>query len=157
MPKAKRILAIDPGEKAGWASVHLKDGVEWEDQPWQHGIKDLRDAGLFVYEHARDFDAVVYETWRLRPPANVFIGSDFPSIQLIGMIRMSCWIAGTRLVPQSPVKKATANKTADLNPYLADLIAREPGRHDEAHNIDAMRHLWYYCWTEYVRPNLVSS
>ena len=143
-----RVLALDPGEKVGWASVDVETGQLWEDARWQHGIWKLREGAEWVLATAHEYDRIVYETWRLRPDfALKAVGSDFPSVQFVGMIRLAAWNAGVKLSPQAPLKMSTARKT--LPPVLQDIVDREPARHDDSHNVSAILHLWYWLWKNY--------
>jgi hypothetical protein len=98
-------------------------------------------------------DRVVYEEWRLRgEKANEFAGSDFPSVQFVGMLRLAAWVNEAKLYPQSPTAMTTARKTAPV--YLREIIAREPKRHDDAHNVSALLHLWHHLWLTYVKTGV---
>lgn len=181
-----RVLAIDPGERVGYATGTIADGavllqrdgradgrpfaqIVAEDGPLPeagvpyatrklltvdtHGIATLKDFALKLFEVAGSYDVIVYETWRLRPAmARKFVGSDFPTVQLIGMIRAAAWINGVKLAAQGPDTKATADRTlaAGQHPDIAARIAAAPKDHDEAHDTDALRHLWFYYWKGYV-------
>lgn len=144
---SRTVLATDPGERVGWARATFEDDGTWHDL--EHGITPLKDMALAIDKNIHKYDVLVFETWKLRPgTARAFIGSDFPSIQFIGMQRLSAWREGVILVPQDPVIKSTADKVAP--PEIQEIIAREPGKHDDGHNIDALRHLFFYHWEEYI-------
>ena len=150
--KTERVLAVDPGEKVGWATIELHEGEDFvdavDDGRLHHGIQPLKESALWIHETS-SIDRIVYETWRLRAgKAEEFTGSQFLSVQYIGMVRLCAWIHGAKVVPQSPTIKNTADKTAPL--CLRDIIAREPKRHDDAHNVDALRHLWGWFWNDCV-------
>lgn len=150
-----RVLALDPGERVGWARADVDEDGTWSQL--RHGITPLWDMATAVarasdiypsgedYESAPDYDVVVMEDWRLYPHmANNFVGSAFPSVQFIGAVRLCCKLSGTKLVMQGAAVKKTADKTlAKLRPELHELVTR-PIKHDDGHDQDAIRHLWVY-------------
>jgi hypothetical protein len=152
-----RVLALDPGERVGWARAVLGEDGTWSE--FRHGITPLWDMatattdalGIAYGQHdvaaASDYDVVVMEEWRLYPHmANNFVGSAFPSVQFIGAVRLCCKLSGTKLVMQGASVKKTADKTlAKLRPDLHELVTR-PIKHDDGHDLDAIRHLWVYTY-----------
>lgn len=155
-----RVLAIDPGERVGWATgvIAWEDGVGAvsSDPPLlhvqNHGISHLKEFALKLHKVAGNYDRIVYETWRLRPQmARKFIGSEFPTVQLIGMIRLCAWANGVPVYAQGPDTKATATRTlaAGHHPDIAERIAKLPKVHDEAHDGDALLHLWFHFFKEF--------
>jgi hypothetical protein len=141
------VIALDPGNKVGWARATVEPDGTWTGL--EHGIHHLKDMALALDRKVSDYDAVVCETWRLRPAkARAFAGSDFPSVQFIGMVRLGCWRENVRYYPQDPSIKSTADKSAP--PWLKEIIDNEPGTHDDGHNVDALRHLWFWTWENYV-------
>jgi len=142
----KRLIAIDPGERVGWATGVLADGIIELDT---HGISELKPFAIKLGERIADYDTVIYETYRLSAVGAKQIGDDLQTSQLIGMIRYLAWTSGTKLVAQSPKIKTTADKVAKGD--FKRLIEAEPGTHDDAHDIDAIRHLAYYGWKQQVK------
>lgn len=158
-----RVLALDPGDKVGWARADVADDGTWTDL--RHGITPLRDMALAIHSaldlHAGvmchddednqdpnpDYDLIVMEDWRLYPHmAKQMIGSSFPSVQFIGMVRLCCWMSGTKLVVQGASIKKTADKTLRANrPDLYEMVTTAR-THDDAHDTDAIRHLWHWTW-----------
>lgn len=136
-----RALAIDPGERVGWArGLLLPDSVQLED----HGIAGLKPFALKLGDAITNYDVLIYESYRLIK-ARSKDGDELQTSQLIGIIRYLAWInPDLKLVQQSPSIKKTADKTAEGD--FKELIEAEPGKHDDAHDIDAIRHLWYYSW-----------
>lgn len=138
-----KIMAIDPGVSTGWAigvvdteaKTCYLDKHGWT--PWQEFVL------TFHHRMVGDdpFPTVIYESWLLRKnKALTLAGSDMPSSQCIGAIRLSCWLAGAMMVVQHPDHKTPANawiKAKGL--YLPES--------DVEHNRDAIRHLYYYCIT----------
>lgn len=146
-----RVLAIDPGERVGWARADILGGnLELHG----HGISGLKDFALALAVAAGTYDAIVYETFRLSAAkAKSFAGNDFPVVQLIGMIRLCAWRAGVPLIAQGPAIKTTALKTMRANERRDLLDIVEPalaGVHDDGHHGDAILHLWHYYWERYV-------
>lgn len=143
----ERVLALDPGEKVGWARADVREDAAWDNL--EHGITSLRPMALAIAERADNYDKFVVETFRLS--ANKMrsqIGSDFPTVQFIGMVRLVAWQHGIEVRMQGPSIKDTADKTAPE--WLQAILANEPRSHDDAHNVDALRHLWFYTWKEHV-------
>ena len=138
-----RILALDPGERVGWARAVVAPDGSWSEL--RHGITPLKDMALAVSK--ADYDVIVCEDWRLRPAtARNFIGSSFPSVQFIGMVRLCCWLSNTKLVMQGADTKSTADKTmAQLWPAMYEKVSASRA-HDDAHDMDAIRHLWFYTY-----------
>jgi hypothetical protein len=146
-----RVLALDPGERVGWARADVDPAGNWSDM--RHGITPLRDMALSmnralvrVPEHGPSYDLVIIEDWRLYPHmAQSMVGSSFPSVQFIGMVKLCCWLSGTKLVTQGASIKSTADKTMKvLRPELYEIVTR-PVAHDAGHDQDALRHLFF--WT----------
>lgn len=144
--KPLRVLAIDPGEKVGWARGTVSSDLSLDD----HGIADLKPFALKLGTAIEDYDVVIYETWRLYAGhAKKMIGNDMQTSQLVGMIRFLAWQnPQVKLVGQSASIKETADKTAQGD--FLTLIESEPSKHDDAHDIDAIRHLWYWYWKNHI-------
>jgi hypothetical protein len=142
------VLALDPGEKVGWARAYVADDGSW--CGYDHGITALKPMALAVHANIAKYDVVIYETWRLRASeTQKFVGNDFQSSQFIGMVRLAAWLnPQVRLVSQGPSVKTTAEKTAPSE--LRKLLARMPKTHDDAHDGDALLHLWHYTWDKFV-------
>lgn len=162
-----RILTLDPGERVGWARVTYDPDLPWAEMDWNHGILELKPCAMALVGcnwsdpnevlAVQNYDRVVFETWRLRgDKAAEFAGSDFPSVQFVGMLRLAAWCGGAKLYPQHPKVQAfpngTARKTAPL--YIQEIVAREPKRHDDAHNVSALLHLWHHLWHYYVKTGV---
>lgn len=163
-----RILALDPGERVGWAVAECDDEllVPWhiseevtvaapELRIVNHGISFLKDMALAVHDRAFSYNHVVYETWRLQAnKARTFAGSDFPSVQFIGMVRMACWLNPTVTIhSQSPSTKSTADRVIPLlYPDIDGRIKAAPAAHDDSHDTDALRHLAYWHYRRFIAP-----
>lgn len=146
-PPSSRVLAIDPGERVGWAhGIASSDGLEVTG----HGITGLKDFALKLHEVTGDYDVLVYETWRLRADrVRQFAGSDFPAVQFVGMIRLCAWLhPQVRLVSQGPDAKTTGAKVAPQS--VREVLANLPKSHDDAHDGDALMHLSKYWFDHYV-------
>ena len=116
-----------------------------------HGIAHLRDFALKLHERINDYDVIVYESFRIYPAAaKHLIGSDVPTAQLVGMIRLLGWLSGTELVSQGANRKKVAEQTAP--DWLLREIEKLPKTHDEAHDGDALLHLWQYYFAEHFDP-----
>lgn len=154
-----RVLALDPGEKVGWARADVAEDGAWSDL--RHGITPLRDMALAVHHALVEqpmtmdgdshvelgYDLVVIEDWSLFPRlAKTFIGSRFPAVQFIGAVKLCCWVSGTKLVIQQPhQKEPTLAAMKKLDPALYETCTR-PIAHDDGHDQDALIHLFRYTW-----------
>ncbi len=146
-----RILAVDPGERVGWAVGEVAGPVGGQLlRVENHGISFLKDFAVKLGQVFHEYDVVIYETFRLR--ANVarkFAGNDMQTSQLIGIIRYLGWInPQVKVVGQGPAVKATADKTMPSN--IQSIIDKAPKNHDDSHDTDALRHLWFWFWERYV-------
>lgn len=146
-----RVLALDPGERVGWARADVNDAGQWSEL--RHGITELRPMALSVREslagptpNSPGYDLVICEEWRLYPhKAQEMIGSSFPSVQFIGMVQLCCWTSGVKLKKQGAGVMTTGDKwMRRLNPELHEMV-NAPRAHDDAHDMSAIRHLFY--WT----------
>jgi hypothetical protein len=159
----KRVLALDPGDRVGWASADIDDDGSWHNL--RHGITDLKEMALKV--HSRlcympgaipDFDVVVCERWALYSHmAKKLVGSEMPSSQFVGMVKLCCWLANIPCVMQD-ARKVNSNQhgvlapaersMSKLRPGLFELVM-QPGAHDDLHDMVAIKHLWAYTFDNY--------
>ena len=139
-----RTLAIDPGERVGWAVGDANpNGLDILEQ----GVHPLKDFALKLGEVIANYDVVVYESWRLYPnAAKTMIGNDMQPSQLVGMIRYLGWLnPQVKMVVQGANIKETALKT--MPEHIHERLAKSSEQHDQ----DAIMHLWFYWWDKYVR------
>ena len=168
----KRVLALDPGDRVGWARVAIDDNGLWHNL--DHGITDLKECALKVAEvldvaagyngyddgcgpHT-EYDLVIIERWSLFARfAKKLVGSEMPSSQFVGMVKLACWLSGTPFVMQAPSKVnsnqpgvlSPAEKSMSrLRPELFELVM-QPGAHDDLHDMVAIKHLWAYTFDNY--------
>lgn len=145
--KPVRVLAIDPGEKCGWARADVYPDLTFENV--RHGITPLKDFAHTLMKRGANYDRFVYEVFRLYPSAaQKLIGSDMQTAQVVGMIRQAAWWHGIDLSSQGAAIKKVARSTAP--PWLQEILQRLPKTHDDAHDGDALLHLWYWAWDKYV-------
>lgn len=160
-----RIIAIDPGEMTGWAIGNIYSGHisgeptpegEWApggqtlivDQygydPWKGFVMNFAN----VMEGENPFDIVVYESFRIRATAaKALTGSDVPTAQCIGAIKLSSWRHGARLVTSEPSNKPVIDRQMGGTNYL-------PRRDQVEHYRDAVRHIhWYAVNKEGIDPD----
>lgn len=142
----KRVLAVDPGEKCGWARAEVDSQGNWHNM--RHGISPWREFAIRWYRtqltEDEPYEVLIYERFALyRSHALQLVGSDMQTAQCIGALRLVGWLSGTRLVSQGATIKASATRSAPR--WLTDYIATFPRTHDEAHDADALLHLWH--WT----------
>jgi hypothetical protein len=113
----------------------------------KHGWDPWRAFALRLYDRMMNFeeegfDVIVMEDWRLtKRGAQTLLGSDLPSSQCLGAIRLAYDLArraghGVRLVTQAPAHKYVVDSWMGGTGYL-------PASEVE-HNRDAIRHLYYY-------------
>ena len=160
-----RIIAIDPGEMTGWAIGYLAGAplVEGGDfqpydpeghkfliveqygyDPWKGFVMNFAN----VMEGENPFDIVVYESFRIRATAaKALTGSDVPTAQCIGAIKLSAWRGGAKLVTSEPSNKPVIDRQMGGTEYL-------PRRDQVEHYRDAVRHIhWYAVNKEGIDPN----
>jgi hypothetical protein len=157
-----KVLALDPGERVGWATGVIEDGFGIPGTAsltvTDHGMAYLKDMALAVYRSVvleKKYDVVVYERWTLTPKgAKVLIGNPMAWCQFIGMVRLCGWISGTKVVGQYPAAMRSARKSATGQPCGADVLERvakaDSVSHDDGHDGSALLHLWHYYFEKYV-------
>jgi hypothetical protein len=156
-----RVLAVDPGERVGWATaiVHGQDGGGHHLEVTGHGIAFLKDAALQIHQAVaveKRFDVVIYETFLLTARgAKVMVGSDLQTAQFVGMVRQSAWLNPVcQLVPQGPAAMSSARKSLRCgHPSAEDValrISKLPKSHDDSHDGSALLHLWNFFFERYV-------
>lgn len=153
-----RVLALDPGERVGWARADVAEDGTWTDL--RHGITELRDMAVAVHEalikgaaddhewhREPDYDIVVVEDWRLYPGmAQQFVGSNFPAVRFIGAVQLCCWLSSAKIVMQGArIKEPTLKVMRKLDPDLHTKVTRS-GSHDDLHDMDAIMHLYHWSW-----------
>lgn len=141
--KPLAVLALDPGERTGWARADVQPDGSWQDI--RQGVHALKDMALALDRNFRDYDLVIYETWRLYPhKAKAMIGNDMQPSQMVGIIRFLGWqYPDVQLVSQGASTKTTADKT--MPEWLAERFTHSSEEHDR----DALRHLWFWTWKNY--------
>lgn len=157
-----RVLAVDPGERVGWATGTITP-LGSHDQRCRlevtnHGISFLKDAALAIHKAVvieDRIDVLVYETWVLTAKgARVSVGSDMQSSQFVGMVRLAAWLnPRVQLAPQGPAAKTSALKSMRAHPSGDDIrtrLAALPKAHDDSHDGDALLHLWTYFFNRHV-------
>lgn len=146
MAEVERILALDPGERTGWAAGTW-DGQQLTDI--KQGVAALKDMALALGKRIDTYDTVVYEVWRLYPHmARTMIGNDFQPVQFIGMVRYLAWLhPQIKLVSQGADIKNTALKT------MPTVLSKRMKKSSEQHDQDALMHLWHYVWRTRINGN----
>lgn len=148
----KRIIAFDPGHETGWARGVIEDGALTD---VHHGWAPWKALSLAFHRTMTDdpYDIVVYESWLLRASAaKALLGSDMQPSQGIGAIRLCCWLAQEGGHPVEIVVQHPKHKTP------ADALIKYHGltlpSSEVEHNRDALRHLYYYCFTNDIEVSL---
>lgn len=147
-----KVLAIDPGERVGWAVADVlevaseREGMEWTLYPRNRGVTPLKDFAMKLGEVIGDYDVVIYETFRLRANMNkAMIGNEFLPSQLIGMIRYLGWHnPSVKMVQLAPSMKQRTEKSFPR--YLQEWIKNSTEEHDK----DSVQLLWAWFFKEYV-------
>lgn len=136
--------------RTGWAAGSLSLN-SFEDL--ESGVMKPQDFALWlafmqaVGGGVAEFDKIVVESWKLRrDKALSMIGSEFPSPQQIGQVRLVCWLSHTPIVWQHPSDKHVAVQTMPewLRVYDEDS--------SEQHDCDARQHLWLYYFRNWFDP-----
>lgn len=159
------ILAIDPGERVGWAHGRI---VGDQLVVIDHGIEPLKQFALFMARPRHDdgvwpepwalqyYDTVVYERWRLNAAvAQALIGNDMQTSQLIGMIRLLGWLHNVKLVSQDPKDQVIGERCAPHS--VTAILDTLPKAHDESHDGSALKHLAYYWYRNYFDPTTTEA
>lgn len=153
-----RVLAIDPGERVGFAA----GDITWDSEGRRqltletYGIALLKDFAIKLAAVARDYDVIVYEEYIVQTRVS-HAGSTVPTLQLIGMIRLAAWLAaergepGPQLVKHQVRQKTTGRAAAPIHlpsavPIIEDALEQP---HDEGHHGDAIMHLVAYFHNNY--------
>ncbi len=144
---SERVIAIDPGERAGWASATLAENSITD---IEHGVLPQKQMAFQLYAWQVPeprFDVVCFESWRPRPKAgsmNWIIGNQLLSAQHVGQIRFIAWLSGAKLVSYGPDRKGVA-----MASMPEALKQRMKGSHEQ-HDQDALMHLWLYAFENWV-------
>lgn len=166
----QRVLALDPGDRVGWASADIQADGTWLDL--KHGIKDLKAMAFEVYHTTVEqpvrmvnnrvenvgAQVIVCERWALyAAKAREMVGSEIPSAQFIGMVKLSAWLANVPVVMQ-PASRVNSNVPGKLAPAEASMkrlrpalfeLVTQPIAHDDGHDLVAIKHLWAYTFDNY--------
>lgn len=164
----KRVLALDPGDRVGYARADVNDDGTWENL--EHGITPLKQCALEVHAALTSgdadwitpkYDLIVMERWALYGHmASKMVGSEIPSAQFIGMVKLSAWLAGVPVVMQN-ARDVNSNRPGVLAPAEAHMkrfnpelfaLVTQPGAHDEQHDLVAIKHLYYYTHLKRTQP-----
>jgi hypothetical protein len=152
-----RALWIDPGETFGWAISTVKGKqlklVDYGNEAAQPFLMRLAKTAV-------DFELIGFETYTVRADKfEAHAGSDVPTLQFVGGIRLAGWLAQAerkdgfpRIVDQSPnakkkglgVARALLRGTVDL----ANIEDALSGLHDDGHYGDALLHTMAWFKTE---------
>lgn len=153
------VVAIDPGEKVGWASGCIQDSRL---EILNHGISHLKPFALALAGRGVEsgfprplhcYSVVIYERWRLAAyAAKEQIGSDMQSSQLVGMIRLLGWLHNVKLVSQDPKDMVIGERCAPQ--CVTEILATLPKAHDESHDGSALKHLAYYWYRHHFDPGV---
>lgn len=126
------ILAIDPGDTAGYAIFN--DTGEPVDEGQIKGAEDFADKCLNWMQNS--ISVIVVEDYRLLPhKSQQQAGSRFQAVQQIGMLKLLARSAGAKVVVQGP----------DKYPIGLLLAGKTmPKDHNKSHHIVAYAHGWFY-------------
>lgn len=130
----KYILAVDPGDTTGWATLTYEGGhlILW-DQVAASGFVDKFMELIKEYGHPV---VIVYEDFIVfKRAAAKQAGSRMFASQVIGALKTLSKMTGIPLESQSPDKKDLGAKGSGR---------KAPSRHSESHKYDAFNHGFYY-------------
>lgn len=152
----------DPGETVGWARGRVLDQPGGSPPGPMLVVDDYGQdkAKTYILEtlipQTADLDLIGYESYNIRAKdLKAHLGSDVPTLQVVGMIRLAGWqeqdrrkLLFPRLTDQPPSAKSTGMAAAKLHvpelvPVIADALA---GPHDDGHYGDAILHAvaWFH-------------
>lgn len=127
MTSPKTLLSLDPGKTTGYAwTTAYPDRLELIQTgliPWDDRFEELQKI-----VNAYPWDNVIVETFRLFPhKARAQIGSEFPAVQIIGIVEYLLWERDylDRLVYQDPSTKKRTTVLPDdtpTNPHMQDAV-----------------------------------
>lgn len=152
---SEHVIALDPGGRSGWASARM-DTDRFELTGGGVLRMDLmgrwfaeRQAVYYApeggrWETPRDFDVMVYESWRPRRDESGRMdwieGDELVNAQHVGQLRLIAQMSGAKIVTQHPSDKPQAIATMPTNLVEIDRFS------NEQHDKDARMHLWLYFW-----------
>jgi hypothetical protein len=150
------VLTLDPGERVGWSMSRFSWGPlsapgQWVWDVLDYGILPLKKAALKLHGRAADpwadYDVLLYENYILTTKgARVSVGSEQPTVQFVGMIRLHAWLhpGAYKLIDQPPKGMSTGRLVLndDRPDYSAvrDIIHAAPSAHDDSHHVSALLH-----------------
>lgn len=151
----ERVIAIDPGERVGWARCHIVDGV-LDPATFAVGVHPLKQfaealIGKTIVPAACDgeveLDLLAYEKWSLYAShAKVLVGSEMPSSQMVGIIRACGWISGAKLMCVGANKKGTGLTV------MPTWLQERRAACSEEHSRDACELISYVWYRRHVLP-----
>lgn len=138
-----KVLALDPGEKVGWARCEVD--AKGKTTELVHGITQLKEMAMRLTTAFESYDAVVCETFIVRSGSR--LTGSFPTVQFIGMVRLLSWqTPKVDMIWQAPRVMHTAEKTIHkIKPAWAEIID-QGGAHDDTHDYSAILHLYHHIW-----------
>lgn len=147
MPRTEHVIALDPGERTGWATANMsKDHFEFIDYGAENR-KVLAQALAHKQftiegdEPHRTYDVLVWETWkphRQNGSMDWIEGDNLLSARHIGHFELIAWLSGAKTKEYPPSQKD--HFQASMPPQLVEL---QRGA-SEQHPKDAIMHLWGY-------------
>jgi hypothetical protein len=167
MDRSMKALWVDPGETVGWAAFEIVDGVQTFDggktvveaklpDVLNYGNTKMQRFALELLKHAAEYDVIGFEPYTISPDKLLaHAGSDVPTLQVVGMIRLASWAAqdvrkdGFPRIVESPRNRKTRGLGA-VRLYLPEyediVLEALNGPHDDGHFGDAILHgaAWYY-------------
>lgn len=137
-----KLLAIDPGETTGYATLDLTgmSGKPLSNGQMPYGqIEGLRSLSRFLYTLGKDeFDVIVIEGYTVLPTkvaAN--IGSTLETVQAVGVCKSFAYVSNTEFHISSPTKNPIYAKWSGMNPS-------KMGSHSKTHWVYAYNHGYGY-------------
>lgn len=168
MERLMKFMWIDPGETVGYAYGEVVADRRAKGDKRLKILKYGQDkAKTFIMnlpDTMPDLAVVGYETYNITAKdLQAHLGSNVPTLQVIGMIRSRAWDEQDRraslfprILTQAPADKRTGMAAAQLwAPNLVPIIQDAlDGPHDEGHYGDALMHAiaWFHFNHDMIKP-----
>lgn len=153
---AKRVIALDPGGRSGWAEAHMsRDRLEYR----EGGVLPQGEVGVWLASQQGvqqgvpvavvrpRWDVFVCESWRPRRRAGSMDwieGSPLIYAQQIGEARLAAKLSGATFKMQEPRDKYDFATGTVPPPSYPTAFKEIDALSSEQHDQDARYHLWVY-------------
>lgn len=140
------VLGIDPGQTTGIAILNRK-GKSKQFTIFRSGVMLWHNRCNIqsMLEKLKPYlEAIAIEEFRLRANPKTLkaqIGSDIPSVRIIGIVEMACFNLGltNRVTFQTPAQRLNMDVSKEIKAQL----------HHSQHGIDSFQHAKYFIFTHW--------